>query len=670
MRPSTSSTDLSHDLEPPERFPFLPGLDGLRAVAIMAVLFYYADFTWAQGGFLGVEVFFVISGYLITSLLVVEWLRTGTVDLKAFWLRRARRLLPAVFLLLGVVAIGSILFLRDTLYRLGADILAASTYVINWFFIFRQDSYFEVFGRPPLLQHLWSLSVEEQFYVLWPILFSVGLAIVGGKSRHATIRRFSLLVAAGAVGSTVLMAMLFTPFEDPSRLYYGTDTRAAGILVGVALALWWMPWRLPTVVSARYKAGLRIIGFTALAGVGAILVGLNEFSPWLYRGGFAVTSLLTATVIAVIAHPAGGFGTLFSNPVMKWIGTRSYGIYLWFFPIFMITRPGVDVGWNPTATFLFRLATTFAVAELSYRYVETPIRTIGYREWMRNISASLGVSTPRVATGVAAAGLVSIAIVATILTTGTATSTPGEIVASPSPDTENVYEAPTENTDQDPTPRISTAVDQLTETEGELDDSRPAADSPATTTTATVASEITPATSLTPDAEPSDVLTNATPDAVTGVTLIGDSVLQGAKDEVMSQLGPQTVVDATVSRQFKDADDVVSDLRAQGKLRDVVVIHLGANGAFNSRTFDEAMTALSDVDRVIVLTAFVPKRWESVVNAAIASGEERWPEVEVLDYNAFGKAHPEYFNKDGVHLNANGRLAYATFLDEAIRGVN
>ncbi len=669
MRSSTSSTALSHDLEPPERFPFLPGLDGLRAVAIMAVLFYYADFTWAQGGFLGVEVFFVISGYLITSLLVVEWLRTGTVDLKAFWLRRAKRLLPAVFLLLGVVAIGSILFLRETLYRLGTDILAASTYVSNWFFILRQDSYFETFGRPPLLRHLWSLSVEEQFYVLWPILFSVGLAIVGGKAKHATIKRFSLLVATGAVGSTLLMAMLFTPFEDPSRLYYGTDTRASGILIGVALALWWMPWRLPTVVSARYKVGLRIIGFAALAGVGAILVGLNEFSPWLYRGGFAVTSLLTATVIAVIAHPAGGFGVLFSNPVMRWIGTRSYGIYLWFFPIFMVTRPGVDVGWNPTTTFVVRLVITFAVAELSYRFVETPIRTIGYRKWMRNITARLGVATPRAATGIAIAWLVSIAIVASILIAGTGTNPPSEIIASPSGDT--VTEAATEDTGQDPVSQVTSAADQPTEAESEHDDPGGAADSSETaTTTVAVPSGVTPPSSLTPDAEPSDAPTNATSDTEIGVTLIGDSVLAGAANEVISKLGPQTVVDATVSRQFKDADDVISGLRAQGKLGDVVVIHLGTNGAFNSTTFDETMQAMSGVDRVIVLTVFVPKRWESVVNAAIASGKERWPEVEVIDYNAFGKDHPEYFNKDGVHLNSTGQSAYATFLDEAIRGVH
>ena len=233
-----------------------------------------------------------------------------------------------MFLLLGVVAVGSVLFLRDSIYRLGGDILAASSYVTNWFLIVRQDSYFESFGRPPLLQHLWSLSVEEQFYVLWPILFSIGLAIVGGRSKHATIRRFRALVIVGVIGSTLLMATLFTPFEDPSRVYYGTDTRAAGILIGVAFALWWMPWRLPASVSPRYKTGLTIVGYASLAGLVAVLAFLTEFSPWLYRGGFAVTSLLTAGVIAVIAHPAVSFGVVLSNPVMKWIGTRSYGIYL------------------------------------------------------------------------------------------------------------------------------------------------------------------------------------------------------------------------------------------------------------------------------------------------------------------------------------------------------
>jgi len=597
----------------------MPGLDGLRALAVMAVLFYHADFLWAQGGFLGVEVFFVISGYLITSLLLVEWLKRGTIDLRAFWIRRARRLLPAVFLLLGVVAVWSVVFLRDTLYRLGGDIIAASTYVTNWFFIVRNDSYFESFGRPPLLQHLWSLAVEEQFYILWPLLFTFGFALVGGSSKRASIQRFRWLVIVGAIASTAWMAYLFVPFEDPSRVYYGTDTRAAGILIGIALATAWMPWRLPATVSPRYKLSLNLVGWGSLAGLMLVLWRLSEFSPWLYRGGILATALLTAAVIAVIAHPAGGFGKLFNNPVMSWIGKRSYGIYLWHWPIFMITRPGFDVQWNASVTFAFRLALTFAIAELSYRYVEAPIRKLGYRAWMRGITRSLGVATPRVATVVAISAFVAFASVVGVLAFSAGSAPGGTVVASPD------------------------------------DGSGIAADGGSEVAVTTIIPTTT-------------TMRRSTLTADTTFTFIGDSVLLGSQEEVLEEFGEHAAVDAIVSRQFKHADDVARELRSSGTLGDVVVVHLGTNGPFNSTTFDEVMEELSDRDQVYVLTIRVPRRWESQVNEAIAAGLERWPEVKSIDYFTFGKQHPDYYVEDAVHMTVTGQKAYAEFLKREIEG--
>jgi peptidoglycan/LPS O-acetylase OafA/YrhL len=618
--PTTSTSELI----PPERLPYMPGLDGLRAIAVMAVLFYHADFFWAEGGFLGVEVFFVISGYLITSLLLVEWLRNDTINLKAFWVRRARRLLPAVFLLLGVVALWSVFFLRDTLYRLGGDILSASAYVTNWFFIVRNDSYFEAFGRPPLLQHLWSLSLEEQFYVVWPVLFSIGLALLGGKTKHATIRRFRWMVIVGVIGSTAWMAFLFVPFEDPSRVYYGTDTRAAGILIGIALATFWMPWKLSSAVSSRYSLVLKLVGWGSLAGLIVVLWRFNEFSTWLYRGGFAFTSLLTAGVIAVVASPVGGFGKLLANPVMDWIGKRSYGIYLWHWPIFVITRPGVDVPWNTSVTFAFRLALTFGIAELSYRYVENPIRKVGYRVWMRGITRRMGIMSPQVASTVAVGVFAVFASLAVVLTLSAGSNETGTVVASPEENTGEVVVSPAE------------------------------------TTTTTTAEPISSTTSVEAPVKP-------VPESIR-YTFIGDSVLLGAISAVESTFGPNVVVDGFESRQFKHADDVARDLRNAGDLGDIVILHLGTNGAFSSGTWDEVMTELSDRDRVIVLTIKVPRRWESSVNAAIRSGHERWPEVEIIDYKAFGDAHPELYISDGVHLTGLGRRTYAELLDREING--
>jgi len=634
----------------------MSGLDGLRAIAVMAVVFYHADFSWARGGFLGVEVFFVISGYLITSLLLVEWLKNDSVDLKAFWVRRARRLLPAVFLMLGVVAVWSVVFLRDTLYRLGGDILAASTYVTNWFFIVRNDSYFESFGRPPLLGHLWSLAVEEQFYVLWPLLFSIGFALLGGRSKHATIRRFRSIVVVGAIASTVWMAYLFVPFEDPSRVYYGTDTRAAGILIGIALATAWMPWHLRTTISRRYRAVFRSVGFAALAGLLLIMATLSEYSPWLYRGGFAVTSLLTAVVIAVIAHPAIGFGWVLSNPVMTWIGKRSYGIYLWHWPIFMITRPGFDVSSSVTNTFAIRLALTFVIAELSYRYVEMPIRKVGYRAWMRNITRSLGMATHRSASGAAVVMFASFALITTILVVGSQAGSPESVVASGEGQGKTAIETVTV---EPATSDESTAASRFEDIINSFATNVSGSSSDIKTETQPVA---------TTDAPTTETATAADSGSGPHVTLIGDSVLLGAKPDVETVLGAHTVVDGKVNRQFRHADDVARSLLSQGKLGEIVVLHLGTNSPFNSATWDEVMTELSnDVDEIYVLTIQVPRRWESQTNNAIKAGVERWPNVKIIDYFAWGNAHPEYYVEDGVHLNATGRAEYAKFLSSQIQ---
>jgi len=657
MKSSYTKLEQSADLVPPARLPYMRGLDGLRAIAVMAVVFYHADFTWATGGFLGVEVFFVISGYLITSLLLVEWLRTGTIDLKNFWLRRARRLLPAVFLLLAVVSTMSILFYRDTLNRMLGDVVAAMTYVTNWFFIFRQDSYFEAFGRPPALRHLWSLGVEEQFYILWPLIFTFGLAMLGKGTQKRTLKRFGLLVLSGVVASTALMFLLYTPYEDPSRVYYGTDTRATGILVGVLLALVWMPWKLPSKITRRQGISINAIGIVAIGILVYILGNLSEFAPFLYRGGFLVTSLVTVTAIAATVHPGASLGRILDTPVMKWIGTRSYGIYLWHWPIFVITRPGFDIPWAVAPTFAFRLALTFAVTELSYRYVESPIRHDGFRVWMTGIRHRIRINSVQTATTFALSVIAAIVLIGAGLVQGAVTQ-PTSLLASPD-DTDSI------------TVGMSPADDQLEEQpeiDGEAQAPQPTlptdgADSAVDTTSTTTATSSTstlPSTSTTVITQP--------PPPLPSVTFIGDSVMLGAEQALIDTLPNDVNVDATVSRQFKHAGSVAADLRAAGRLGDIVVLHLGTNGAFNSEMFDKVMTELQDRDRVIIVNAKVPRRWEDLVNSAIDSGSKRWPNVEVVDWNTYGNARPELFGKDQVHLNVEGKGVYARLLDRVING--
>jgi len=379
----------------------MPGLDGLRAIAVIAVLLYHADLLWIPGGFLGVEVFFVISGFLITSLLLRERDRSGRTDLKRFWMRRARRLLPALFAMLVVTALYVVLFMPQEMQRLRGDYLAAFTYVTNWFLILKNESYFESMGRPSILKHLWSLAVEEQFYILWPMLFAAGVAL---------LRRRGMLVATvlAALASTALMWMLFVPGQDPSRVYYGTDTRAAGLLLGAALAFIWAPWRVHDLVLSRLRRlTVDVLGVLGLIVVVAMFLGVSEYGSFLYRGGFLLLGLATLLLIASTVLASGYLGRALGVAPLRWVGLRSYSIYLWHWPVYMVTRPGVDIMLFDLPLLALRLVITVVLADLSYRFVEQPVRTGAAREWVdswrdrmprppsrRSIVASALVLTP------------------------------------------------------------------------------------------------------------------------------------------------------------------------------------------------------------------------------------------------------------------------------------
>jgi peptidoglycan/LPS O-acetylase OafA/YrhL len=617
----------------PARLGYIPALDGLRALAVVAVLLYHADQSWIPGGFLGVDVFFVISGYLITCLLLSDWQQTNGIGLKRFWYRRARRLLPALFTMLFVVSLYAILFLPDVLDQLRGEVIAALLYVENWFLVFRNLSYFQSAGRPPLLQHVWSLAVEEQFYLFWPLILVLVLT-VWGKNRKALL----VGVLCGIAISTIEMAILYQPYTDPSRVYYGTDTRVAALLLGAALAFVWAPWRL--IGRTGRNAGIVLDAVAVLSGIVLIWMFLNigEFDPNLYRGGFLLVAIVAALLIAATVHPASRLVPwLLGFSLFRWIGVRSYGIYLWHWPIYMVTRPHSDVPLTGIPLLVLRLTLTFGVAALSYRYVEEPIRHGAIERWWARYRAAPAETQRRLMArfSFGAAGLV-VGLVVIVVGFGN-----GGSAAVPAGFGRQAHvvigaDAPT-----------TTVVGQTT-----------------TTVPVPLSTTIAPGTATTAPAPP--------PPAVTA---IGDSVMLGAANQLIGAIDPMfttptvphvTTVDAAESRQFSTGVDVIQQRKDSGALGQIVIVQLGTNGLVDPGDFDRMMGLLADRQKVVLVNAKVPRPWEQEVNDTLAAGVKKYKNAVLLDWHGYGGAHPEFFYDDGIHLRPAGAAAYAAFVAQSL----
>ncbi|MGE5282517.1 MAG: acyltransferase family protein [Chloroflexota bacterium] len=352
---------------------YMPGLDGLRAIAVLGVILFHLGFGWAEGGLLGVGVFFTLSGYLITDILLTQ-VRRGGIRLRSFWAARARRLLPGLFLMLVVVTAWVTTIGPHQPPDFRAAVGSAIGYFNNWWLIFHHVSYFERFAPPSPLNHLWSLSVEEQFYILWPFLLMLGIRLVPELKNTTGVRpRLAGATLLLALCSGILMAILYHPTLDPSRVYYGTDTRALELLFGAALAMVWPSHRLRADVAPRARWVIDGAGLAGLLVIGLMFWTVGEFTPFLYRGGFAVLAIGSVLAVAALAHPASRLGPIIGCRPMRWIGQRSYGIYLWTLPIVVLTSPQGAHGPNVLRGAL-QVAAIMAVAELSWRFVEDPVR--------------------------------------------------------------------------------------------------------------------------------------------------------------------------------------------------------------------------------------------------------------------------------------------------------
>ena len=362
---------------------YIPAIDGLRALAVIAVMFYHLGFKWIPGGFLGVDLFFVISGYVITRLLLDSIAQSGGLDLRGFYIARARRLLPALLFMLvsTIIAIG--IWAPDTIKRLLTDTPFSLTGTMNWWLVAHHQDYFESIGRPPLLQHTWSLAVEAQFYLIWPLI----LYFILKKFGKNIIPAASLFIAA-ASGVALLLVSFSLDASNSSKVshvYFGTDTHSIGLFLGAALAVSWIPQNFKLTVTKEAQNFIDGVGVFGFIGILSCFLFIDETQPTLYKIAFPLAGLFGAAIIMSVVHPASRFAPVLQNPVFLWIGERSYSIYLWHWVIFQVTRPSVDLAGRQWALYALRILIVFALSDISLRYVELPIRRGVFQYWLKGL---------------------------------------------------------------------------------------------------------------------------------------------------------------------------------------------------------------------------------------------------------------------------------------------
>jgi peptidoglycan/LPS O-acetylase OafA/YrhL len=358
---------------------YIPAIDGLRAIAVIAVILYHLGISWIPGGFLGVDLFFVISGYVITRLLLDSIQERGGLDLRSFYMARIRRLLPPLVFMIVVTSIVVGIWAPDTTKKFLTDAPFSLFGGMNWWLVFNQQDYFESSGRPPLLQHTWSLAVEAQFYLLWPLILLVVLKYLGKR-----LISVAALIIAALSGITLMLVSLQIDASNTSKVshvYFGTDTHSIGLFLGAALAVSWIPQNFNLQVSRRAQDFIDGIGVFGFIGILATFALIDESKPTLYRIAFPLAGIFGTAILISIVHPASRFAPLLRNKVLLWIGERSYAIYLWHWVIFQISRPQVDLDGENWALFSLRILLVLAMADISLRLVELPIRSGAVAYW-------------------------------------------------------------------------------------------------------------------------------------------------------------------------------------------------------------------------------------------------------------------------------------------------
>lgn len=601
---------------------YVTGIDGVRTLAVLGVIIYHLLPTTLPGGYLGVPLFLLISGYFVTLQLVRQMDQTGGIQLTKFYLKRLRRLYPVLIVMLTVTTAYITLFARDLLHNIKSTIATNLLWVYNWWEIGHGQSYFDRFNGESPFTHLWTLGVEAQFYFLWPLILFMLFLILRKRSKI----KWTVFILA--VASAVEMALLFDP-QNINRVYYGTDTRAFSLLLGSWLALCWPIDRLNASLTAHAARILDGVG------IGALLITLLGFftlpgqSSWTYRGGMFFYSLIGMILIATVVHPGSHMNRWLTNPFFTWIGQRSYGIYVYQLPVMVFYERVVEIGRHPVINALVECLLILAISEFSYRLVEQPLAhyqwrylPVSIRHWidfkMYDWHQWLKVGPVVIICFIALCGLMlpskpakKSAVQTRIEKSRQATAAKNKQIAKGKAAKVNVNSKSLQK-------KYGLTSNQLK-----------------------AASELK-------------------------VTAIGDSVMADASQDIQ-EIMPHAYVDAEVGRQGSTTPAVIKDLKAKGQLQKNVILNLGTNGAMDSQTINDILTAIGKDHQVYWITPHVPTRdWEQTVCDQIKQAAKQNTNVHVIDWNQAANSHAEWFAQDKVHMNEQGNAYFTRLIVKTI----